>query len=300
MQVCRRSQAADDVKENDVSEAEYIDPETGEVVEVPPNTAPGETAIVPATTDALTQFGQDDIGIERAKRVANELDAIIQEKGLSVSIGQGDHLRVEAWCACASLVGLSPRTAWTKRVPEVGELEGYIARVEVVQIATGQVVGAAEAGCFNDEQMGGRPRWKDQHAVMSMAQTRATSKGIGQILRWIPVLAGYSGTPAEEMPRGAPAEMPPNEAQPYVPVPPKPKPQQPIADPKRTVASEKQLKMLYAVSMERAEQLLDACIDEERAAGLDCEACGHFGWCRQAGLCRRDRHAGEGNQGCEH
>ena len=33
-----------------------------------------------------------------------------------------------------------------------------------------------------------------------MAQTRATSKALAQALRWIPVLAGYSGTPYEEMP----------------------------------------------------------------------------------------------------
>ena len=59
------------------------------------------------------------------------------------------------------------------------------------------MIGAAESGCYRDEN-----RWRnaERHALKSMAQTRATSKALGQVLRWIPELAGYSGTPAEEMP----------------------------------------------------------------------------------------------------
>ena len=228
-----------------MTDAEYTEPD-----------APEPSALVPAATDALTQFGQEELGLDRAMQVANQLDAIIKEKALSVRIGQGDHLRVEAWCACAAMVGVSPRTVWTKRVPDSGPLEGYIARVEVVQIATGQIIGAAEAGCFMDEKQGSRQRWTDQHAVMSMAQTRATSKAIGQVLRWIPVLAGYSGTPAEEMPREPQGEMPSDmQQQPYQP--PKPRPQQPVPEPNRAEASDKQKKMLYAVSMKRAEDLIE-------------------------------------------
>src|SRR5262249_18897895 len=39
-----------------------------------------------------------------------------------------------------------------------------------------------------------------EHALRSMAQTRATSKALGQALRFIVALSGYEGTPAEEMP----------------------------------------------------------------------------------------------------
>jgi hypothetical protein len=42
-----------------------------------------------------------------------------------------------------------------------------------------------------------------------MAQTRATSKALGSVLRWIVTLSGYSGTPAEEMPTETPPEPPP-------------------------------------------------------------------------------------------
>lgn len=193
--------------------AEIVDEKTGEVVAV-------------RAPDALTEFGHDEIGLDRARAIANRLDSIIREKGLSSRIGNKDHIRVEAWCACASMTGLSPKTEWTREVrnPSTGDLEGYEGRVNAIRIATGEVVGAAEAGCFVDEYewsykrrlfwhrwvMGcpgheERPKQPcgpaQRHAIESMSQTRATSKAIGQVLRWIPVLAGYSGTPAEEMPQ---------------------------------------------------------------------------------------------------
>jgi hypothetical protein len=175
----------------EVMDAEIID-QSGALVAVTPG------------RDALTMFGDETQGIDRARRVANMLRGIVDEKRLAVKIGKGEHLRVEAWCACASMVGVAPQTEWSREVrhPQSGDLEGYEARVQVVQIATGQVVGAAEAGCFFDETMNGQPRWNERHACKSMAQTRATSKAIGQVLRWIPVLAGFSGTPYEEMPPG--------------------------------------------------------------------------------------------------
>ena len=167
-----------------------------EVIEM----VPSEIVTVPGS-DALTAFG-DDVGLERARGIATQLSQLIRERGLSVQIGKGHHLRVEAWCAAGAMVGLTPRTAWSKeaRSPDGTILEGYEARVEVVRLSTGDIVGAAEAGCYFDEMMGGRTRWTERHAAKSMSQTRAASKALGQVLRWIPVLAGYEGTPAEEMP----------------------------------------------------------------------------------------------------
>jgi hypothetical protein len=145
-------------------------------------------------------------GIELGMQIAKPLADMVEAQGLSVRIGQGKHLRVEAWCALGAMVGVSPRTVWTEeaRNPETGQLEGYEARVEVVR-SGGDVIGAAESGCYRDES-----RWRtaERHAIKSMAQTRATSKALGQVLRWIPELAGYSGTPAEEMPPQEPAPAP--------------------------------------------------------------------------------------------
>ena len=156
--------------------------------------------------DAAVVGFQGAGGIELGMAIAKPLADMVEAQGLSVRIGAGKHLKVEAWCALGAMVGVSPRTVWTKeaRNPESNQLEGYEARVEVVRTG-GDVIGAAESGCYRDEN-----RWRnaERHAMKSMAQTRATSKALGQVLRWIPELAGYSGTPAEEMPPADPSPAP--------------------------------------------------------------------------------------------
>ncbi len=206
-----------------------VDPATGELLPAETEIAdvaralsgkPGTVVVAAPRPDAMQAFG-DEIGMERARAVANQLDALIREKKLFVRMGQSDHIKVEAWCACASMVGLSPKTAWTQEIREDGfGLVGFRARVEVIRLSTVEVIGAAEASCWAYElqktNSGFLHRWCDfcerhetatdrcpapvtWHSVESMAQTRATSKSLGQILRFIPVIAGYSGTPAEEM-----------------------------------------------------------------------------------------------------
>ena len=167
-----------------------------------------------APPDALTDFGKVDIGLERATQIANKLDDVIKKRELAVPMGRKEHLMVEAWVTCGMMVGVSPKTEWTDEVrhPTTGELEGYKARVQAIRMANGAVIGAAESACHFDERVKKRgteeliDRWMEhgrpnRHACLSMAQTRATSKALAQALRWIPVLAGYSGTPYEEMPR---------------------------------------------------------------------------------------------------
>ena len=59
------------------------------------------------------------------------------------------------------------------------------------------MIGAAEAECLYAEA-----NWKgrDDYALRSMAQTRATSKALRQPLGFVISLAGFDPTPAEEMP----------------------------------------------------------------------------------------------------
>jgi hypothetical protein len=74
------------------------------------------------------------------------------------------------------------------------DVEGYDYEARTV---AGLVVGTGEASCSRKES-----RWAqaDDHAVKSMAQTRATSKALKAATGWLMVLAGYKATPAEEMP----------------------------------------------------------------------------------------------------
>ena len=191
---------------------ELIDPATGEVVpEVPENTL----VVRDPDKDALDTFGRE-FGLARAEAIAKDLCQLIEKRDLSVRIGNKDHILVEAWCALAAMCGLTPHTEWTREITEkdkdgVEKNYGYLARVEIKRIANGETVGAAECSCERDENL-----WKgrDRHALRSMAQTRATSKALGQALRWIVEMANFSGTPAEEMPGFDPSAPQPSEPRP--------------------------------------------------------------------------------------
>lgn len=91
-----------------------------------------------------------------------------------------------------------------ERAKVTGDL-GYTARVEVFKNDT--LIAAGNSRCDRNEES-----WRnsDAYALEGMAQTRATSRSIAGAARWIVALAGYSSTPAEEMPanQGGGDEMP--------------------------------------------------------------------------------------------
>lgn len=148
---------------------------------------------------AVGLFGTDDpmAVIERATAVSKAIMEIVRTQKLSVQIGPKKHLLVEAWVLMGSMVGVSPVVVWTRPLERDGKNVGWEARVECVR--NGAVVSAAEAMCSRDETTWAK---RDEFALRSMAQTRATSKALATCLRFIAVLAGFAGTPAEEMPRG--------------------------------------------------------------------------------------------------
>lgn len=139
-----------------------------------------------------TLFRTDDPAevLTRATATAKALMPVVRENGLVVKIQGRDHLTVEAWQTLGAMVGVTPVCVWTRKLEN-----GWEARVEA-RSTDGRVVGAAEAECLTDEN-----RWSraDDYAVRSMAQTRATSKALASVLRFVATLGGASGTPAEEM-----------------------------------------------------------------------------------------------------
>lgn len=128
--------------------------------------------------------------LARATEVADALAPMLREKGLISKIGQGEHVRVEGWLTLGQMLSVTPVNVWTRELEK-----GWEARVEA-RTLDGRVIGAAEAMCLRDEA-----NWKDsdEFAIRSMAQTRATSKALASVLRFVVTLAGFSGTPAEEM-----------------------------------------------------------------------------------------------------
>lgn len=116
---------------------------------VPAGVEPSRAIVSRQPSDALDAFTQTG-GLERARKMANELGAVIKQCHLAVAIGDREHIRIEGWCTVGAMVGVTPRTVWA-RPAENTEVPGYTARVEVIRLADGAVVGAAEADCYVDE-----------------------------------------------------------------------------------------------------------------------------------------------------
>lgn len=169
--------------------------------------------IVPANGHAeplaLIQGSPTEV-VARATAMADKLRDVINQQKLYANIQGKKHVTVEGWTTLGALVGVFPVVAWSR---PVGDGDGWEARVEV-RTASGNIIGAAEAQCTRSERM-----WssRDDYALRSMAQTRATSKAMRLPLSWIMALAGFEVTPADEMPvhpveEPAPAPPPPKRA----------------------------------------------------------------------------------------
>jgi len=141
-----------------------------------------------------TLFGTADpvAVIARAVEMAKPLADLIGKQKLFVEIKGRRHVRIEGWTLLGSMLGVFPVTVWTRRTEK-----GWEARVEA-RTRAGEVVGAAEAECSRDEST-----WsdRDDYALRSMSQTRASSKALRMPLGFVMQLGGFDPTPAEEMPR---------------------------------------------------------------------------------------------------
>lgn len=163
---------------SEVVEAEFVD-EPG--TELEPVAAPSNLFRSNNPVEVLT----------RARETADAFKPIVAAH--STTIQGRQHVNVEGWLVLGAMLGVTPVCEWTHKLED-----GWEARVEA-RTLDGRVVGAAEAECLRTEST-----WKsrDDYALRSMAQTRATSKALASVLRFVATLAGVEGTPAEEMPQG--------------------------------------------------------------------------------------------------
>lgn len=150
---------------------------------------PIEVAPAPATL-----FGTDNpqaiIAAVTAK--ADALKAVVKQRKLYSNISGREYVLLEGWTLLGTLLGVFPVCEWTRQLPEG---LGWEARVEAKTL-DGRTVGAAEAQCTYQER-----NWnnRDDYALRSMAQTRATAKALRIPLGFVMSLAGYESTPTEEM-----------------------------------------------------------------------------------------------------
>lgn len=137
-----------------------------------------------------------------AQEAASFLVDIIKKNNWSMKLGgQSEHIMYEGWQTAGKYYGYSVKTFDAEYV-EFGNSWGFKAKAVVVNELTGIEVGGAEAYCMNDEKNWGVDKYgkqKPKFQLASMAQTRAGSKALRQILGFVVALAGYNPTPAEEM-----------------------------------------------------------------------------------------------------
>lgn len=131
------------------------------------------------------------------------------------------HITRPGWQLLGSMyrvtAGIIPGTC---RYIEFGDINGWEASAEAIYVPTGARISTADGMCLNDEDNwnvrpeyewkvppGGGAKVKTQvgeasvplFQLRSMAQTRACSKVLSNLLAYVAIMAGCSGTSAEEM-----------------------------------------------------------------------------------------------------
>ena len=206
----------------------------------------GPSTLVIPKQDELSVYGQPESLLNRASMMADSLAKVIERAYLAVKIGPGKHLKIEAWETIAAMCGAVPfiNGAPQHELDDAGNVVGVRVHAQVLRLQTGAIIGSAYSRCDRSEA-----RWADKplYALEGMAQTRAMSRALASVFRWIPVLAGYSGTPYEEMSGALEAEYVTEEA-------PAPKAAKPPIMPTVYISIAQQ-KRLWAIWSGRCEKL---------------------------------------------
>lgn len=206
------------------------------------------TAVQLASVEFGT-FRKPEMVVDEAKHVAqifrNSMATIVDEKGQPIlyrMFGPSRHITRPGWQLLGAMwrVTAGIVEGSVKHV-EYGEDDGFEATAEAIYVPTGGRISTAVSMCLTDEDNWNmRPEydWKKnpkggadirtkvgERAVplfqlSSMAQTRACSKVLSNLLTFVAAMAGCEITPAEEMPSSggggsttAPTQSQPQRAQ---------------------------------------------------------------------------------------
>lgn len=137
--------------------------------------------------------------VRRASELATALAEIINKQELYSIIkdkrtGKAKkYVRCEGWTTAGAMIGVVPMEDYCRRLPDN---KGFEAKVNIIRVQDGGLVGGASAECTWDESNWSK---RDSYSLRSMALTRATSKAFRLSFSWIIKLAGFEVTPAEEM-----------------------------------------------------------------------------------------------------
>jgi len=123
-----------------------------------------------------------------------DLKKFIVDMKLFTPIQGKNYVNVEGWQFAGMSMGLLAIVEVCERMDRKDEV-AY--RAEVALYQGEKKVGYAMAMCSNKE---GKKAKFDEYAVASMAQTRAVGKAYRLLLAPLMKMAGYEGTPAEDVP----------------------------------------------------------------------------------------------------
>lgn len=182
----------------------------------------GKELIVYEQEHDIAVTKEPDIVLVEAQKAAKALTKVIDGRKKKLILGGKTYLFNEDWQTVGKFYGVTAKIVETQYV-EYGDTKGFEAKAEAIR-ADGMIVSGAEAMCLNDEKnWKSRAIYKDNkkigeepvplYQLKSMAQTRACSKVLKNVLAWVVVLAGYEPTPAEEM-TGNESKLLPSEEKP--------------------------------------------------------------------------------------
>lgn len=142
---------------------------------------------------ALKDYSLDTVG--EVSEMATILKDHIVKQDLFTNIKGKNYVNVEGWQFAGGLLGLTPIITKVQNLSSDDEFK-YMAQVELERLSDGKIVSRGVAICSNKEYT---KKSFDEYAICSMAQTRAVGKAYRNTLAWIMKMAGYQGTPSEEM-----------------------------------------------------------------------------------------------------
>lgn len=143
-----------------------------------------------------------------AQAAAREIVDVARSGKLLANVGGREYPLTECMTLIGRMTGHTVTVEWCRKVPaEWGIGDGWEARAVVIDQG-GREVAAAESMCLRSERAWSK---RDEFAVRSMAQTRASGKALRLALGYIVTLAGWEALPAEEITdemrgRGGPAQ----------------------------------------------------------------------------------------------
>lgn len=170
-----------------------------------------EMAIYDVSQDMTVSRPPEQV-LAEARNAAIALADVVSKKKKPVMMNGEQYLEFEDWQTVGRFYGLTAKIISTNFI-DYGGVQGFEAKAVAIR-GDGMEVSAAEAMCLNDEEKWStRAKYEYINGVKtktgevavplfqlrSMAQTRACAKALRNVLAWVVVLAGYKGTPAEEI-----------------------------------------------------------------------------------------------------